>query len=111
MKNIDYDLSKIVELSDNDQDFIKSMVDMFLEEIPKDLDYLATAVVEEDRAKTHEYAHKMKPSVDMFGLDCLSDILILEAWGKSNDPMDINEHFMRVHAQLERAMLQLKRDF
>lgn len=106
-----YDLSKIIELSDNDTDFIKSMVDMFLEEIPKDLEHLAEGVVDTDRTKTHEYAHKMKPSIDMFGLSCLSDILLIEAWGKSNDPMDINEHFMRVHAQLEQAMVQLKRDF
>jgi len=111
MKNRDYDLSKIVELSDNDQDFIKSMVAMFLEEMPKDLEHLAQAVVDADRLKVHEYAHKIKPSVDMFGLPCLQDILIIEAWGKSSDPMDIEEYFVRAHVQLERAMMQLKSDF
>jgi HPt (histidine-containing phosphotransfer) domain-containing protein len=111
MKNIDYDLSKIVELSDNDQDFIKSMVAIFLEEMPKDLEHLTEAVIAGDKTKTYEYTHKMKPSVDMFGLSCLKDVLVIEAWGQSTTSTDINEHFVRLHAQLERSLLQLKRDF
>lgn len=111
MKEINYDLKKIIELSDNDADFIKAMVDMFLEEIPKDLEKLAQAVVDEDRKITHEYAHKIKPTLDMFGLPCLQDVLMLEAWGKSTKELDINTYFMRAHAEIERVMLQLKRDF
>ncbi|EAS20014.1 Hpt domain-containing protein [Nonlabens mediterrranea] len=111
MKQTLYDLQKLIELSDNDADFIKDMVDMFITEIPKDLEHLAVAVIDNDRARVHEYAHKMKPSIDMFGLECLSDILIIEAWGKSQDEMDINEHFMRVNQELDMALIQLKRDF
>ncbi|KQC34169.1 hypothetical protein AAU57_13115 [Nonlabens sp. YIK11] len=106
-----YDLSKIKELSENDPDFIKAMVDTFIEEIPEDLEQLAIGVVEDDRAAVHEYAHKMKPTVDMFGLSCLYDVLVLEAWGKSEDQMDINEHFMRVQEELQKTVTQLREDF
>ncbi|PRP67025.1 Hpt domain-containing protein [Nonlabens agnitus] len=106
-----YDLSKIKELSENDPDFIKAMVDTFIEEIPEDLEQLAMGVVEDDRAAVHEYAHKMKPTVDMFGLSCLYDVLVLEAWGKSDDQMDINEHFMRVQEELQKTVTQLREDF
>jgi len=106
-----YDLSKIRELSDNDTDFIKAMVDTFVEEIPMDLEQLAIAVVQDDRSQVHEYAHKIKPTVDMFGLACLYDVLVLEAWGKSNDQMDINDHFMRVQEELQKAVEQLQADF
>lgn len=106
-----YDLSKIRELSDNDPDFIKSMVDMFVEEVPLDLEQLALGVVQDDRTLVHEYAHKIKPTVDMFGLSCLYDVLVLEAWGKSNDQMDIKEHFMRVQEELQKAIDQFKADF
>ena len=111
MKQTLYDLQKLKELSDNDAGFIKDMVNMFITEIPKDLEHLAVAIIDYDRARVHEYAHKMKPSIDMFGLDCLSDILIIEAWGKSNDEMEIKEHFMRVNQELDMALIQLKRDF
>jgi len=106
-----YDLSKIRELSDDDPDFIKAMVDTFVEEIPLDLDQLAIAVVQDNRSQVHEYAHKIKPTVDMFGLSCLYDVLILEAWGKSVDQMDINDHFMRVQEELQQAVDQLQADF
>lgn len=106
-----YNLSKISELSENDPDFIKAMVGTFLEEIPLDLDQLGMAVVKKDRAQVHEYAHKMKPTMDMFGLSALGDILVLEAWGKSQDLMDVNEYFIRVKDQVQVAVTQLQADF
>jgi hypothetical protein len=106
-----YDLATVRELSENDPEFIKAMVDVFIEEIPMDLDQLAVAVVEDNRAMVHEYAHKIKPTVEMFGLGCHYDVLVLEAWGKSDDQMDINEHFMRVQEELQKAVEQLKADF
>ncbi len=106
-----YELTKVRELSDDDPDFIKSMVDMFIQEIPMDLEQLGLGVVNDDRDLVHEYAHKIKPTVDMFGLDCHYDVLVLEAWGKSQDDMDITEHFMRVQQDLEKAVQQLQADF
>ncbi len=106
-----YNLIKVQELSDNDADFIKSMVDMFIHEIPMDLEQLGMAVIQEDRVMVHEYAHKIKPTADMFGLACHYDILMLEAWGKSQEEMEIAEHFMRVQQDLELAVEQLRADF
>jgi len=106
-----YDLSKIRELSDDDSDFIKAMVDTFVEEIPLDLEQLAIGVVNDNRPQVHEYAHKIKPTVDMFGLNCLNDVLVLEAWGKSDDKMDITDYFMRVQEELQVAVVQLSADF
>ncbi|AZQ43846.1 Hpt domain-containing protein [Nonlabens ponticola] len=106
-----YNLDNIKVLSDNDPEFIKSMVEVFCLEIPQDLENLATGVVEDDRNKVHEYAHKIKPTVEMFGLSTHTDVLVLEAWGKSQDPMDISEHFMRVQEDLQATVKQLKEDF
>jgi hypothetical protein len=106
-----YDLAIIRELSENDPEFIKAMVSTFIEEIPMDLEQLAMAVVHDNRGLVHEYAHKIKPTVEMFGLGCHYDVLVLEAWGKSEDQMDINEHFMRVQEELQKAVEQLKADF
>jgi len=111
MKQVIYDLQKIKDLSDNDTDFIKEMVNVFVAEMPRDLERLSVALAEENRTRVHEFAHKMKPSLDLFGLGCLSDILIIEAWGKSNEEMNVKEHFMRVSHELDTVLVQLKRDF
>jgi hypothetical protein len=106
-----YDLATIGDLSENDPEFIKAMVNTFIEEIPMDLEKLAMAVVQDNRSLLHEYAHKIKPTVEMFGLACHYDVLVLEAWGNSEDQMDINDHFMRVQEGLQKAVEQLKADF
>lgn len=106
-----YNLQQLFAIADNDQNFINSMIYTFLQEMPSYLEQLVTAIQENNREKTHSYAHKIKPSVDLFGLPCLSDVLMLEAWGKSDDPLVFNEYMVRVKNQLDTAMLQLKRDY
>ncbi|WP_124981045.1 Hpt domain-containing protein [Nonlabens xiamenensis] len=112
MKKVTYNLSKLNEISDNDPDFLRAMVTMFLTEVPKDLEHLAIAVVENDHVNVHRYAHKMKPSLEMFGLRSHNEILILEDWGKNkNTTKDIKNEFMVLHQELENILIQLKRDF
>lgn len=111
MKKVTYDLALINEISDNDPEFIKTMVDTFLQEMPLDLESLAIAVVEEDRENVHRYAHKMKPSLELFGLKGHHYALVLEAWGKSKEQKDIHEDFMSLHQELEETLIELQRDF
>lgn len=111
MKKVNYDLTQIKAISDNDPEFIKTMVDTFIKEMPLDLERLAYAVVEEDRENVHRYAHKMKPSLELFGLTGHQQALILEAWGKTDMQKEINEDFMNLHQELEETLIQLKRDF
>lgn len=111
MKEKQYNLAKVKALSEDDPEFIKAIVQAFIDEIPRDMELLTTAVTNGDRNSVHDYAHKMKPSIDMFGLPCLGDILMLEAWGKSNDPMDIRENLIRASMIVDKVIDQLKEDF
>lgn len=111
MKKVNYNLSQIKEISDNDPGFIKEMVDAFVKEMPFDLEHLALAVTEGDRENVLRYAHKMKPSLELFGLKAHQQALALEAWGKSDVQKDILEDFMKLHQELEETLIQLKRDF
>ena len=106
-----YKLDKIKELSSNDQEFVESMVALFLEEIPVDLEHLALAVLHDNREGVYQHAHKIKPTVDLFGMECLRNIKILEAWGRSTDKMVIEVCFMQVQEDLQQAVAQLKEDF
>ncbi|QJP33025.1 Hpt domain-containing protein [Nonlabens sp. Ci31] len=111
MKKVTYDLSQIIEMSDNDPDFIKLMVDTFIEEMPVDLDYLALAIKEEDRENVHRYAHKIKPSLELFGLQGHLNAVVLESWGKGDETKDINKNFKFLYQELQETLIQLKRDF
>lgn len=111
MKEVNYNLAQINEISDSDPEFIKTMVDTFVQEMPLDLEHLALAVVEENRENVHRYAHKMKPSLELFGLKGHQQAVTLEAWGKSDSLEDIHEDFMKLHQELEETLIQLKRDF
>jgi HPt (histidine-containing phosphotransfer) domain-containing protein len=87
------------------------MVDTFVKEMPVDLERLAAAVVEEDRVNVHRFAHKMKPSLELFGLKSHEHAHNLEIWGKEDIQKDINEDFMILHQELENTLIELKRDF
>ena len=111
MKEVTYDLTQIIDMSDNDPDFIKLMVDTFMQEMPSDLDYLAMAMEKEDRENVHNYAHKMRPSLEMFGLKGHLNALALESWAKGEEIKDVNESFNFLYQELQETLIQLKNDF
>jgi HPt (histidine-containing phosphotransfer) domain-containing protein len=111
MKNITYNLSRIVELSDKDPEFIKLMLTTFITEMSSDPEVLAFAVLEQNRANVNRYAHKMSPSLELLGLKGHLMALQLESWGKSEEKKDIQKHFMYLHQELEETLIQFKRDF
>ncbi|WP_292891774.1 Hpt domain-containing protein [Nonlabens sp.] len=111
MKKVTYDLSQIIELSDNDPDFIKLMVGIFIQEMTVDLDRLELAVTEKDRENVQRYAHKIRPSLEMFGLSGYHNALVLEKWAKSAAMKDISADFKHLSQELQETLIQLKRDF
>lgn len=111
MKTRHYDLKKIDDLSDHDKEFAQSLAEVFIEEIPEDMKHLADGVFENNREKVHEYAHKMKPTFDMFGLKTLKELKLLEAWGKSNENFGIEDILVQVQHEASLVIEELKEDF
>ena len=70
-----YNLDRVREMADNDEDFVAALVEAFLEEVPEDAERLKNAVSEKDYHEAYQAAHKMKPTIDLFELGVL-DILI-----------------------------------
>ena len=79
---INYKLDKIRDLSDNDQEFIETLATTFLEEVPADARLLKIAVDSADHLATYKAAHKMKPTIDMFELGVLNELIEVQDWGK-----------------------------
>lgn len=107
-----YSKKSINEIAGGDMDFTKILVQTFLEEIPPDLEGMKDAFQKKDIAKAYQYAHKMKPNLQMFGIDLLSDIKCVEAWTKSGgNDSDVGNSMSKIYKVVTLAIQQLKQDF
>jgi HPt (histidine-containing phosphotransfer) domain-containing protein len=107
-----YKLDRVRELADNDTDFIKTLAMTFLEEVPEDAKLLQTAVVSKDYLAAYKSAHKMKPTVDMFELGILDDLIEVQEWGRLEQrEKDISNKLDIVLTAIENAVQEIKVDF
>jgi len=107
-----YKLDKIRELADNDTDFIKTLAMTFLDEVPEDAKLLQIAVVSKDYLAAYKSAHKMKPTIDMFELGVLDDLIEVQEWGRLEQrEKDISEKLDIVMTAIENAIDEIKVDF
>ena len=108
-----YKLFRVRELADGDEEFISALAAAFLEEVPEDAARLKKAVAEKDFYNTYQAAHKMKPTIDMFELGVLSDLIIVQDWGKleNQDNTDVSSQLQLVLNAVENASNEIKKDF
>ncbi len=78
----------------------------FLEEIPPDLKNNAGAIGNNNRELAYQFAHKMKPNLEMFGLNLGKEITAIESWTKNlKNKSTIETHLKNVVATLEKFLL------
>ncbi|GAA4281544.1 Hpt domain-containing protein [Gaetbulibacter aestuarii] len=107
-----YKLDRVKELADNDENFIQSLAETFLEEVSEDIERLKTAVAEKNYKEAYQAAHKMKPTVDLFELGILDDLIEVQDWGKfTKTDMDITEKLNIVATAVDNALAEIKEDF
>ena len=107
-----YKLERVRELAGGDEDFVKSLAEAFLEEVPEDASRLKAAVSEKDFFTTYQAAHKMKPTVDLFELGVLQDLIEVQDWGKfEKKDEDISTKLQIVLSAVELATAEIKSDF
>lgn len=107
-----YKLDRIKELADNDQDFILALAETFLEEVPADAAILKEAVENKNYKLSYQTAHKMKPTIDMFELGILNDLIEVQDWGKfEQTDKDVSDKLAIVLAAVDNASQEIKEDF
>ena len=107
-----YKLFRVRELADNDEGFIASLAEAFLEEVPEDAERLKKAVAEKDYQEAYQAAHKMKPTIDLFELGVLGKLIEVQDWGKfEQTDVDVTVQLDIVLAAVERASSEMKSDF
>lgn len=108
-----YSLDKLNEMAEGDQDFILSVVSVFLEEVPEDLTALEQAVAASHYEQVYKLAHKIKPNVDLLGMEQTRAVALeIETLGKSEGNMDqIRERFPLLKRDVEQVIGELRSDF
>ncbi len=106
-----YKLSRVRDLADGDEDFIVALASAFLEEVPEDAARLQKAVSEHDFYTTYQAAHKMKPTIDLFELGVLSELIVVQDWGKLEKVEDVSSQLQMVLTAVENATKEIKKDF
>lgn len=107
-----YNLEKVREIAGGDEDFVGVIVDTFLQEIPSDLQSMQSAIANNNHKMAYQFAHKMKPNLDMFGIDLLSEIKAMEKWSESNKPTSaIQTKLDDITTILGNVIQELQEDF
>lgn len=107
-----YNLSEVKEMAGGDEDFMKIVVQTFLEEIPPDVEAMNEAISNDNPDLAYQYAHKMKPNLQLFGLKLMDEVKTIEAWAKSGKKRDdVPQAASRITKKVNVASIALKRDF
>lgn len=107
-----YNLSEVKEMAGGDDDFMKVVVQTFLEEIPPDVEAMNDAIAEDNPTLAYQYAHKMKPNLQLFGLELMDEVKVIEAWAKEGRKKDdVPAAASKITKKVNVASIALKRDF
>ncbi|MGY5847437.1 Hpt domain-containing protein [Salegentibacter sp. HM20] len=107
-----YNLSEVEEMAAGDEDFLKVVVQTFLEEIPPDVEAMNDAIENNNPGLAYQYAHKMKPNLQLFGLELMDQIKVIEAWAKEGEKQEeVPDAAAKITKKVQVASIALKRDF
>jgi HPt (histidine-containing phosphotransfer) domain-containing protein len=110
---IHYNLAKVYAISDDDEDFVRQIITLFVDEVPGDVQEMKTGISEKDYAKTYSFAHKTKPTLDLLGMDAAKEeILQIEQWTRDQGKKkEIKEVYKSLKTRVDAALDEVKKDF
>jgi len=109
---VNYKLDKVRELASGDEDFVTAIAEAFLEEVPEAIIQINEGISNKDFSQVYQNAHKIKPTIQMFDIAILEDVVVLQDWGKfekGND--DVSAEQERVTTIITAVVSELKSDF
>ena len=108
-----YSLAKVYALSENDPEFVSEIMNLFVSEVVSDLEKLKVSIEEKAHKTSHGFAHKIKPSLDLLGMNvAFEEMQQIEVWANSEGKKkEIKETYKSVASQIEKAVKEIKKDF
>lgn len=108
-----YHLTKLYSFIGEEPGPVKEMVVIFLQSSTELLQDISTGLTLQDFEKISKAAHKLKPSLDIFGIDDMYDTIReieLNARNKTNPDL-IKQRIDQLENRLKAAMLQMREDY
>ena len=103
-----YNLKQLEELSGGSNDFIKEIISVFLSEVPVQLEALNLSYGKSDYSKIARLAHKLKPSIDLLGIESIAnEIRQIEIMTKKNNP-NISIELEKINNVINKVIAELK---
>jgi len=105
-----FDLSRLIKLSNNNNEFVIKMVTIFIENTTIMLDQLELAYQANDFEKVKAVAHKLKSSVDIICIASSKEMVIFieqESLSENKSPV-FDETFANLIDVLRKTIVQLK---
>lgn len=110
--NKHYKKESLSEIAGGDEDFMVVVAQTFLEEIPPDLASMEEAIDNDNKELAYQFAHKMKPNLEMFGIELAKDIAAIESWTKTTkNKTTIEQNIEKIVYTLSKVFNELKNDF
>ena len=108
-----YNLTKVHAISDNDVDFAKQIVQLFLEEVPQEVKNIKQGLKDKDHHRVYQAAHKIKPTLDLLGMElAYHDVLAIEKWGRAEGKKkEIKEVVKALRHRIDETLKELKKDY
>jgi HPt (histidine-containing phosphotransfer) domain-containing protein len=108
-----YNLAKVHEISENDGDFVVQILKIFVSEVPKDMLQIKEAINEKKHQVAYQFAHKIKPSLDLLGMTiALDENVCIENWTRENGKKkEIKDTFKSLEHHIEKAVKEIRKDF
>ena len=110
---LQYNLAKVYEISENDIELALQIVTLFFEEVPAEIRAIKIAIDEKDYNKAYASSHKIKPTLDLLGMDlAYEENLQIMTWAKAEGKRkEIKGVFKSLKDRVELAVKEIKKDF
>lgn len=107
-----YEIDRISELAEGDEDFIATLAAAFLEEVPIDAERLRVAIPAKDYKDAYQAAHKLKPTIDLFELSVYDELIEVQDWGKfEQTDKDVTQQLNKLLTAIDNTIEEIKKDF
>jgi len=104
------DLNAALERVGGDEDLLREIGALFLQEYPPAISGLRTAVADRDPKRIEHKAHSLKGSVSTFGSGVAFEATLeLEMQGRSGDLTEVDSNFERAELSLTRLCNELQK--
>jgi HPt (histidine-containing phosphotransfer) domain-containing protein len=106
-----YNLAKVYDISSNDEGFVQEILVLFLKEVPTEIQNIKEGIKEKDFKKTYAAAHKIKPTLDLLGMDlAYEELMLIMNWTKKEGKKkEIKENFKLLKEQIELSSKEIKK--